>query len=96
MSLGYSSQNALKDLLVAVGQGERNLENLRHRICSIYDFSPVSAFWRVDRRAAGSVNAHDLVDFLREQHNHSATFSECDQLVRFFDSDNDGVLNLAE
>lgn len=42
--LGYESENRLKSLLVAVGDGERHLENLRQRLCQIRDFAPHSAF----------------------------------------------------
>lgn len=94
--LGYSSEQALKNLLVTVGRGERDMEARRQRLCRIYDFSPVSAFERVDRNVMGRVNGCDLLNFLRDNSNYSATLSDCEQLVRFFDSDNDGVLSLAE
>jgi hypothetical protein len=42
--LGYESENRLKNLLVAVGDGERQLESLRQRLCQIRDFAPHSAF----------------------------------------------------
>lgn len=82
--------------MVAVGRGERSQECARQRLCQNYDFSPLSAFWVIDRCGRGSVNASDLLDFLREQRNYSATYSECADLVRFFDSDNDGVLGLSD
>ena len=44
MSLGFESERRLKDLLVAVGDGERGLEAARIRLCSIRDFAPHSAF----------------------------------------------------
>lgn len=42
--LGYESENRLKNLLVAVGGGEKLLESLRQRLCQIRDFAPFSAF----------------------------------------------------
>jgi hypothetical protein len=42
--LGFDSEHALKHLLVAVGDGERALENLRQRLCNIRDFATHSAF----------------------------------------------------
>ena len=47
--LGYESERRLKNLLVAVGDGERDLEGARQRLCSIRDFAPHSAFQRLDR-----------------------------------------------
>lgn len=81
--------------MTEVGRGERTLECLRNRLCSIYDFSPVSAFHRIDTEACGNVNAQDIVNYLRDQRNY-ASLSEVEELVRFFDCDKDGVLNLAE
>jgi len=42
--LGFESENILKSLVVAVGEGERKLETLRQRLCNIKDFAPHSAF----------------------------------------------------
>jgi hypothetical protein len=47
--LGYESERRLKNLLVAVGDGERDLEAARQRLCSIRDFAPHAAFQRLDR-----------------------------------------------
>lgn len=47
--LGYESERRLKNFLVAVGDGERDLEAARQRLCSIPDFAPHSAFQRIDR-----------------------------------------------
>lgn len=42
--LCYESEHKLKNLLLAVGDGERTLESLRQRLCTIRDFAPHSAF----------------------------------------------------
>lgn len=94
--LGISSRHALRDLLVAVGQDECGLEGQRRRLCCLPDFVPRAAFERIDRAAKGCVNGTDLWNFLRDNSSYGATLSECDQLVRFFDSDSDGVLSLAD
>ena len=49
MSLGFESERRLKELLVAVGNGEMALESARQRLCNIRDFAPHSAFQRFDR-----------------------------------------------
>ena len=51
--LGYESERRLKNLLVAVGDGERDLEAARQRLCNIRDFAPHSAFERIDRNFSG-------------------------------------------
>jgi Ca2+-binding EF-hand superfamily protein len=94
--LGCTSQINLKNLLDTTGRGERDLERLRQNICRIYDFTPAAAWYRLDRTGRGYVNASDLLDFLRDNANYRATFSECDALVKFYDSDKDGVLSLAD
>jgi hypothetical protein len=91
--LGHESEYKLKTLLVAVGDNERVSETLRQRLCNIRDFAPHSAFQRIDRDACGRIKSHDLINYLRDHHNHSATESETYQLVKFFDSDNDGSLS---
>jgi hypothetical protein len=42
--LGYETETRLKNFLVAVGDGERNLEAARQRLCTIRDFAPHTAF----------------------------------------------------
>ena len=66
MSLGFESERRLKDLLVAVGDGERNLEGARQRLCSIRDFAPHSAFQRFDRDGNGYVTSIEVLNFLRD------------------------------
>jgi len=94
--LCYDSEHRLRNLLVAVGDGERSLEHLRQRLCHIRDFAPHSAFQRIDRDASGRINQRELLDFLRSHHNDNATESELFNLVKFFDSDNDGALSFQE
>jgi Ca2+-binding EF-hand superfamily protein len=91
--LGYETETRLKNFLVAVGDGERNLEAARQRMCTIRDFAPHSAFQRIDRDGSGAVDSHELCAFLRDHGNYTATEGECHRLVRFFDSDEDGRLS---
>ena len=91
--LSFESEHRLKNILVAVGDGERKLENLRQRLCHIKDFAPHSAFQRVDRNATGRIGTIDLLNFLRDHHSPLANESNIHNLVRYFDCDNDGALN---
>jgi len=94
--LGYESENRLKNLLVAVGDGERTLEAARQRLCSIRDFAPHSAFQRLDRDANCYVSSYELLNYLKDHRNFSASESECFRLVKFFDSDEDNRLSFQE
>jgi len=91
--LGYESENRLKNLLVAVGDGERMLESSRSRISSIPGFAPHSAFQRIDRDENGYISSHELLNYLRDHRNFSTSESETYRLVKFFDSDEDGRLS---
>ena len=54
--LGVESERRLKNLLVAVGDGERDLEAARQRLCNIRDMAPHSVFERVDRGNSGMIS----------------------------------------
>ena len=94
--LGYESESRLKNLLVAVGDGERQLEAARQRLCSIRDFAPHSAFQRLDRDSSNYVTASELIAFLRDHRNFSASETECYRVVKFFESDENGRLTFQE
>ena len=96
MSLGFESERRLKELLVAVGDGERGLEAARQRLCSIRDFAPHSAFQRFDRDGNAFISSLEVLNFLRDQRNFTVSESETYRLVRFFDSDEDGRLSFQE
>lgn len=84
--LGYESERRLKNFLVAVGDGERDLEHARHRLCSIADFAPHSAFQRIDRNYSLQISSRELGDFLRDNQIYHCLDSELHNLVLFFDS----------
>ncbi len=90
--LGYESERRLKNFLVAVGDGERQLEGARSRLCSIRDFAPHSAFQRMDRDYSGSVTSREITNFLRDNSVYHVSESEAYTLVQFFDSNGNGRL----
>lgn len=90
--LGVVSENRLKNFLVAVGEGERDIEAGRQRLCSIRDFGLMAAFERMDRNISGNVDGRELNDFLRENGVVTISDSECDALVKYFDNNGDGKL----
>ena len=94
--LGLESEQRLKRLLVAVGDGERDLEGCRQRLCQIKDFAPHSGFQRIDRDENKFITSYELLNYVRDHGNFAATESECYRLVKFFDSDEDGRLSFNE
>jgi Ca2+-binding EF-hand superfamily protein len=94
--LGYESERRLTNLLVAVGDGERDLEGARQRLCSIRDFATHSAFERIDRDVTGSITSIELINFLRDNSVYHVAESEMYNLVCFFDSDGNRRLQYQE
>ena len=96
MSLGFESERRLKELLVAVGDGERNLEFARSRLCNISDFAPHSGFERIDRDCSGEITSREICNFLRDNGVYHVAESEAYTLVQFFDNNGNGRLSFQE
>jgi Ca2+-binding EF-hand superfamily protein len=94
--LGYESEKRLTNLLVAVGDGERDLEASRQRLCAIRDFATHSAFERVDRDCTGSITSIEFINFLRDNSVYHVSEQEMFNLVCFFDSDGNRRLTFQE
>ena len=94
--LGYESERRLKNLIVAVGDGERDLEAARQRLCSIRDYAPLSSFERFDRDMTGFVTSYEIVNFLRDNSVYHVSESEAFTLVQFFDSNGNNKLAFQE
>ena len=94
--LGYESERRLKNFLVAVGDGERDLECARQRLCNISDFAPHSAFQRMDRDFSNFITSREIVNFLRDNSIYHVSDSEAFTLVQFFDNNGDCRLTFQE
>lgn len=94
--LGFESERRLKNLLVAVCEGERDIEVARQRLCSIVDFALHSAFQRVDRSCSANISSHEIVNFLRDNACYHVSESEALQLLQFFDCDGTNRLSYQE
>jgi hypothetical protein len=93
----HETAQALRELLLAVGRGERDLEHLRQNLCYIYDFAPADAFKRLDANSNGQITADELHKYLYDNYSYYGCKSECAQLVNFFSSQPKAdVLTLAE
>lgn len=94
--LGYESERRLKNFLVAVGDGERDLELARQRLCNIPDFAPHAAFQRLDRDYSLQISSRELGNFLRDNGIYHVLDSELGTLVQFFDSNGNQRLSFQE
>jgi Ca2+-binding EF-hand superfamily protein len=94
--LGYESERRLKNFLVAVGDGERELEHARTRLCSIPDFAPHSSFQRLDRDYSLQICGRELGNFLRDNQCYHISESELHTLTMFFDSNGNQRLSFQE
>lgn len=94
--LGYTSERRLLGLLDAVKEGELYQEQLRQRLCSLAGFAPYSAFMRLDRDANERLSSYELLNFMRENREFTVSEGDCFNIVRYFDTDNDGRLTFQE
>ena len=94
--LGYESERRLKNLILAVSDGELLCERTRQRLNEIRDFSPLAAFHRLDRDVNDFIGSLEILNFLRDNGCYHASESECYRLVKFFDSDFGGRLSYKE
>jgi hypothetical protein len=51
---------------------------------------------RLDRDANDHITSFEIQNFLRDNREYTVTLKECDMLVKFFDSDEDGRLSYNE
>ena len=64
--LSLASQAKLKSILIAIAEGEKNIEKQRIVVGKNPLFEPYAAFQRIDRRRVGFVTPVDLLEFLRD------------------------------
>ena len=64
--LGYESERRLRDLLMTISDGEREIEFSRQRLCNIRDFAPHAAFQRIGRELSDFLTPLELLMFLND------------------------------
>lgn len=90
--LGTYSARMLKDIIETISEIEMICEGERQNICRMVDFAPYSAFCRVDRNAMECIDSFAISKFLQDN-GCNGTIGDCAKLVRFYDSDGDGILS---
>ena len=73
---------------------------MRQQLCARVDFTPRAAFSRIDRRCRDLISSVELHQFVLEfDHPKSDETSgehECRRVLKYYDSDQDGMLSLYE
>ena len=62
----YESDLRLINLLVAIEEGEAEIEASRQKLCAIPDFSLLAAFKIFDHDDDGTITSHEMAKFLQE------------------------------
>jgi hypothetical protein len=86
----------LRNFLVEVALGERDLEMARQELCAQSGFVPTQAFSRIDRVSNGKVSYLEIVQFLRENRINHISETEIQNLIGFYDMDGDKTLTYDE
>ena len=86
----------VRDFLVAVGSGERELEEARQELSNIGGYNPGGLFKLMDDNNNEELTAQEIVDFLSSTGEKTIDVAEVQVLIDFFDSDGSGALNPVE
>lgn len=94
--LGLEAQRRLKNFLIAVSQGEKEIEIARKYLANLPDFVPKTAFERLDRNTDLCITEVEIIDFLHEQGIFDITENEVFHLVSYFDFNGNKTLSQEE
>lgn len=93
--LSDQTVDILKAWFVAIADHELAIEQQRQYLARLEEFEPYATFNRLDRNNNGYLSAYEIFSFLKDNQ-FEASMEDCEYLVRFFDSDEDGVLNYTD
>ena len=85
--LGYATETKLKNLLIALANGEREIETSRQKLARFNNFTLLSAFERIDRNMSNNITSNDILKFLRDNSVYSVSESEVFNLIKYFEND---------
>lgn len=94
--LSDQTVDILKAFFIAVADHELTIEKQRQYLARLEEFEPYATFVRLDRNNNGYLTAHEIASFLRDNEFEDVSIEECELLIKFFDSDEDGVLNYTD
>ncbi|KAL4430117.1 hypothetical protein ABPG74_013564 [Tetrahymena malaccensis] len=85
----------LCDLILEIGKLEKKIEVVRQLLCEYPEFTPYSAFKRIDIRQVNEISSYDIRHFVQEN-NSTITITQCELFVKLFDKDGDKNLSYDE
>ena len=93
--LTYETKNKICDLLIAISDGERQIEVVRQILAEQIEFEPYAAFRRIDRQRKGLIGVFELQMFFADNKVHRSEKAII-TFIRKYDSNKDGYLNYNE
>ena len=93
--LSEDCQNLLARILLALAEGERNVEDARKELSYEDDYDIQTIFKVLDNNGDNFITAKDLQNYLYE-HGLEVNFKEVKLLILFYDQDHDFALTYGE
>jgi Ca2+-binding EF-hand superfamily protein len=79
-------QNKAKNFLIALAEGEKDLEASRSGLCRCYNFVPADVFSRVNRDNSHGIEVQEIINFLKDNSVTDCDESEVRHLVDYYDT----------
>ena len=93
--LTYETKNKISDLLIAISDGERQIEVVRQILAEQEEFEPYAAFRRIDRQRNGLIGVNQLQMFFADN-KVDRSEKAINAFIHKYDSNRDGYLNYNE
>jgi len=93
------SEQAAKNLLIGIAEGERDLEGARAALCRCYNFVPADAFSRLNRDQSHGIDIIEVLNFLKDNNVTDIDEAEVAHLVNYYDTlekDRNQILTIDE
>ena len=79
-------ENKAKNFLIALAEGEKDLEASRAALCRCYNFVPTDVFSRVNRDDSKGIEVFEIMNFLKDNGVTDADVEEIKHLVNYYDT----------
>ena len=86
----------LCEFILAIGEGEQNLEDARQGLAEILEYNPATLFNRVNRSGTGKISADEIIQFCTDNGLATLETDETQLLIDFFDDGGAGALGFEE
>ena len=93
--ISRDTEEKLAGLFVQISLSESDIEASRYLLCKCPEFDPFSAFQHLDKHSLSSLSSTEILNLL-EKYNFFCTPDEAYQLIRQYDSNQNGRLSYNE